>query len=466
MSGNTVKNQYLAAACVNIASISYGAFCGWPSAGFLTLLSKTDTPFKQGPMTNEEASWVGAMLCAGGFVGSLLFSWIAEQCGKKTGLLLSALPSLLCWLLIPFATNVNYLLASRFFGGVAGGATFSLVPVYVTEITEVRVRGTIGSFLVLSCNFGILIAFVLGNFLSYKAVPLILASLSVMFLISVIFLPETPQHLMKSNNYEGAEKSLRYFRNYGEKSKELNELLKEELEKLNESFMENKKVESTHDSGPLELRDFTNPIARKAFTIGIALMALNQFCGCFAMLNYTATIFKQAGSSLSPKTSAIIVGFIQLIGSYISTMLVERAGRKVLLATSAIGTGFGLCSLGLYSYLSENGYQMEGLNWIPIASFSVAVCVGSMGVLTLPFLVVSEIMPPKIRNIGSMICMEVLWIFAFLVLKYLPLMTLSLGMHGTMYVFACCCFAGAIFVILFVPETKGKSIETIMKMLE
>ncbi|XP_055858505.1 facilitated trehalose transporter Tret1 isoform X2 [Episyrphus balteatus] len=446
---------------LNIASISYGAFCGWPSAGFLTLQSKTESPFEQGPMTNEQASWVGAILCAGGFVGSLLFSWLAERCGKKVGLLLVAIPSLLSWLLIPFATSINYLLASRFLGGVGGGASFSLVPVYVTEITEDRVRGTIGSFLVLSCNFGILIVFVLGNFLSYKAVPLILATLPVIFLIGVIFLPETPQYLMKSNKHEAAEKSLRYFRNYRRKSKEQNELFKDELEKLKV-----KKGGTINDSSPLEWNDFNNPIARKAFVIGIALMALNQFCGCFAMLNYTATIFKQSGSSLSPTLSAIIVGFIQLIGSYISTMLVERAGRKLLLATSAIGTGFGLFSLGLYSYLSENGYQLENFNWIPIASFSFAVCVGSMGVLTLPFLVVSEVMPPKIRNIGCMICMEVLWVFAFLVLKYLPLMTLSLGMHGTMFVFACCCLAGAIFVIAFVPETKGKSIEAIMKMLE
>lgn len=467
MSANTVINQYYAAACVNIASVSYGAFCGWPSAGFLTLQSKTNTPFKEGPMTNEEASWVGAILCVGGFVGSLLFSWLAEQAGKKIALILLAIPSILSWFLIPFATNVNYLLASRFFGGMSGGASFSLVPVYVTEITEDRVRGTIGSFLVLSCNIGILIVFILGNFLPYKAVPLVLALLPIIFLIGVLFLPETPQHLIKYKKYQAAEKSLKFFRNNRQTSKEQNEIFEAEMEKLKLSFTEPEKVGSkSGDSGPLEWKDFNNRPARKAFVIGFALMGLNQFCGCFAMINYTATIFKQSGSSLSPTLSAIIVGVIQLIGSYISTMLVERAGRKLLIVTSAIGTGFSLSVLGLYSYLNENGAKVDNFNWIPIASFSMAVCVGSMGVLTLPFLVVSEVMPPKIRNIGCMICMEVLWIFAFFVLKYLPLMTLSLGMHGTMFVFACCCLAGAIFVIMFVPETKGKSIEAIMKMME
>lgn len=72
-----------------------------------------------------------------------------------------------------------------------------------------------------------------------------------------------------------------------------------------------------------------NPIARKALLIGLGLVALNQFCGIFAMLNYTATIFAEAGTDLTPNMAAIIVGIIQLIGSYFSTILVDRTGRKV-----------------------------------------------------------------------------------------------------------------------------------------
>lgn len=70
-------------------------------------------------------------------------------------------------------------------------------------------------------------------------------------------------------------------------------------------------------------------VARKSFLISIVLMALNQFCGCFAMLNYTASIFKESGSNLSPNMSAIVIGVIQLVGAYCSTFLVEKAGRKV-----------------------------------------------------------------------------------------------------------------------------------------
>lgn len=75
--------------------------------------------------------------------------------------------------------------------------------------------------------------------------------------------------------------------------------------------------------------DLTVAPGKKAMLIGLVLALLNQFCGCFAMLNYTAKIFEDAGSSMSPNTAAIVVGIIQIIGSYMPTLLVDRAGRKV-----------------------------------------------------------------------------------------------------------------------------------------
>lgn len=69
--------------------------------------------------------------------------------------------------------------------------------------------------------------------------------------------------------------------------------------------------------------------AKRALLIGLTIVIYNQFSGCFAMLNYTATIFEKAGSSMSPNNSAIIVGSIQILGNYCATMTVERLGRKV-----------------------------------------------------------------------------------------------------------------------------------------
>lgn len=77
--------------------------------------------------------------------------------------------------------------------------------------------------------------------------------------------------------------------------------------------------------------DLKTAPGRRAMTIGIVLIALNQCSGCFAMLNYTADIFKEAGSNMSPNTSAIVIGVIQLLGAFFATYLVDWTGRKVIL---------------------------------------------------------------------------------------------------------------------------------------
>lgn len=115
-----------------------------------------------------------------------------------------------------------------------------------------------------------------------------------------------------------------FYRNIDRDSKSEMAILQVELNKL--QLLQEK---SPSGDGKLCLADFTTITARKALLICLMLCSLNQLCGCFAMMNYTATIFQEAGSNLAPNSSAIIVGIIQLFGAYASTILVDRAGRKV-----------------------------------------------------------------------------------------------------------------------------------------
>lgn len=126
------------------------------------------------------------------------------------------------------------------------------------------------------------------------------------------------------------------------------------------------------------------------------LIALHELCGCFTMLNYTATIFRESGSSISPNFSAIIVGFIQLLGTYMATFLVDRLGRKILLVFSSIGTGLCLLCLGSYSYANALGFDVKPYSWISIASFSGMMFLAACGIIPLMFVVIAEVMPEKV----------------------------------------------------------------------
>lgn len=123
---------------------------------------------------------------------------------------------------------------------------------------------------------------------------------------------------------------------------------------------------------------------------------LHEFCGCFTMLNYAATIFRESGSVISPNFSAIIVGFIQLLGTYAATFLVDLLGRKLLLTFSSVGTGLSLLCLGAYTYAHNLGFDVKPYSWISIASFSGMMFLAACGIIPLMFVVISEVMPEKV----------------------------------------------------------------------
>lgn len=111
-------------------------------------------------------------------------------------------------------------------------------------------------------------------------------------------------------------------------------------------------------------------------------------------------------------------------------------------------------------------WNVETYNWIPIASFSFVLFTASLAILTLPFTVIGEIMPESIKEFGVTFCNTFISICAFLTMKFLPFLNESLGFHGSMFLFAGFCLFSALFIILYMPETKARSYEQIMKSLQ
>ena len=113
----------------------------------------------------------------------------------------------------------------------------------------------------------------------------------------------------------------------------------------------------------------------------------------------------------------------------------------------------------------EWNYSMDAFNWIPIVAFSIIIFLATLGISTLPYTVIGEVMPQNLKEFGVSFCMALLSSCSFFILKFLPLLIDSLGLHGSMFLFSCVCLSGALFIVLQVPETKGKSYDEIMNSL-
>ncbi|XP_043474785.1 facilitated trehalose transporter Tret1-like [Leptopilina heterotoma] len=447
------SRQYLAATTVSLSALAYGTSLGWVAPVLPRLLSQ-DTPVGSEPMTDETASWLISALCLGGLVMTPILGPLAEKFGRKFVGCLIALPLVLSWLLKIFAQDSSYLIAARFVAGCGGAGCIFIISLYISETTSDAIRGTAGSFLVLFLNIGILLSYIIGPILSFKFFGIVCLCLPVFYLGCFVFLPETPVYLIRNNRLNDAIKSLSWLKG-GNKA-----AIEQEL-----AYLQGQ-VKETSFSKSSKLSDlFKEKGTVKGLIIAFILLGGQQMCGMFVMLSYATKIFEMSGSSISPDISTIIIGIMQLIGSYISTFLIERAGRKLL---TIISCGL-MCTchvvLGIFCHFQARDYDLTSIGWIPVIALSTFVLAHCLGLGPVPFIVVSEIFKPDVASLASSISLSSLWILLFLIVKFFASLMALIGIANCFFLLAVFCACTLFLTVVMVPETKGRTIESIFNEL-
>lgn len=195
----------------------------------------------------------------------------------------------------------------------------------------------------------------------------------------------------------------------------------------------------------------------KALLVGLGLMTLNQFGGSLTFTNYAATIFEKSYSNIDANLSTVVMGGVQIVGTLVSLVLVDILGRRKLLVISAFGTSMGMFSGGLYQYLYEV-YDLSNVTWIPTVAISAVIFFASLGIFSATFVVFVELLPSKIRSIGSMMCLIFLSCLGFVMLKYFPIVMDLIDLQGVLFLSGFCCLAGTVFIIVCLRETNGESL--------
>lgn len=236
-----------------------GGSVSWTSP-YLSLLKSNDSPLSS-PITASQASWIGSLLAIGALVGSFLFGWMSEKFGRFPSLITAAVPQIVSWLnfylpsdtkiffktwwlIIIFSSSAKWLYLGRFLAGLSTGGCFALVPMYIAEISQDNVRGSLGSFFCLSINFGMLLVYIAGKFLSYTLTPKVMLLAPVSFLVFFFFCTETPVYLLRHGKVDKSSKALIFLRTCdanGETQDEVDAELQRMIRKVNnDSLVEQK----------------------------------------------------------------------------------------------------------------------------------------------------------------------------------------------------------------------------------
>lgn len=194
-------------------------------------------------------------------------------------------------------------------------------------------------------------------------------------------------------------------------------------------------------------------------------MSLKQ--GINAMVFYTVSIFKSAGSSLDGRYATIIIGFVQLIFTAASGLVVDRFGRRILMMGSAAVCSLSLASMGSFFYMQSlwgEEAATESLGWLPLLSLIVFFIAYSAGMANVPFIIMGEMLPARYRAMLGPMSSSFNLMCTFTVVRSFPVMQVSMTKHGVFWFFMCCTLASIVFVFFLLPETNGKTLEDIEKL--
>jgi sugar porter (SP) family MFS transporter len=403
----------------------------------------------------QQQGWAMSCALVGCLIGALLSGGLSDKAGRKRLLLLSASLFAVSSIGTGCAGDFSIFVFWRIIGGVAIGLASNLSPMYIAEVAPAQARGKLVSINQLTIVIGILLAQFVNWFIADKVSPSLVgqsgwrwmfgvtAVPSLLFFIGMWVVPESPRWLAKNGKPAKAREILAKIggENYATQAlAEINASVANEIQEVN-------------------FRDLLEPGMRKVLLLGIVLAVFQQWCGINVIFNYATKIFSDAGYNISDTLKNIAwTGSVNLAFTFVALGLVDRRGRRPLMLFGSVGLAVIYTVMGFCYYNQVKGGAM-------LLLVLAAIAIYSMSLAPVVWVVISEIFPNRIRGAAMSVCVGSLWIACFLLTFTFPILNKKLGAANTFWIYAGICVAGFVFIKMFLPETKGKTLEQIEKEL-
>ncbi|ATP56181.1 MFS transporter [Pedobacter ginsengisoli] len=392
-----------------------------------------------------DAWWEGFLtgsLALGCIVGCLIAGNIADRYGRKPGLMIAAIIFALSSIGIAFASSLTLFVVMRFMAGIGVGMASMLCPMYIAEISPAKVRGRNVAINQLTVVIGILITNLVNYFLAdtgpdawrwmfgLGVVP------SLIFLIGVLWLPESPRWLVKAGRPEKANEVLLKIGSESFASSTFSDIEKSLVGVKKQSY-----------------KAVFEKSVRPAVIVGIILAVFQQLCGINVVFNYTSTIFESVGANLDRQLfETVAIGAVNLLFTLLAMWQVDKLGRKPLMLIGSLGLSIVYIIL---AFLLQNQFPASLVS----AFVLLAISMYAISLAPVTWVLISEIFPNKIRGAASSVAIISLWGAYFILVFTFPVLAKKLGTFGPFYLYAAICFLGFLFIKKRVKETKGQTLE-------
>jgi sugar porter (SP) family MFS transporter len=405
------------------------------------------TPVTEGVVT--------ASLIVGAALGSFAGGQLSDRYGRRTAMLLLAIVFFLGALATAFSPDVGIMIVARFVLGIGVGGSSAVVPVFIAEIAPLKRRARLVTRSELMIVSGQMLAYVSSAILAHLVddpgvwrIMLGIAAIPAILLwVGMIFAPESPRWLALGGREDEARSVMMKIRSDpASRDKELKAM-----------------TEGAADEEPASWNDLREPWIRNLLLIGIGLGFVAQFSGINAFMYFTPIILQSTGLTTSAALTATIGnGLVSVLATFVGLWLIGRVPRRRMLMAGLSGVIAAQLGLGLCLQLMPEGPQRSYTALAIILAF--LFCFQSM-VSTTYWLMMSELFPQRLRGMIVGIAVSAQWLFNAAVAFLFPVIMASVG-NSTFYIFCVINMLSLLFVVRFVPETRGKSLEKLEEELE
>ncbi len=398
--------------------------------------------------------WATGCALVGCALGAAFAGIFSDRFGRKKVLVFAAVMFLVSAIGTALPKTLTAFIIYRIIGGIGVGAASLSSPMYIAEVSPARIRGRMVSVNQFAIVSGILLVYFVSYFIARAGNEVWNASAgwrwmfgsesipAILLLVLLFFVPESPRWLTKQNRPDEALDIL----NRVEPDK-----ARAELDEIKDAI--------ARESG--SVRQFLHPGMTMVLIIGIALAVLQQVTGINVFLYFGTEIFKKLGSETNAALlQTVVVGAVNLTFTVVAIWTVDKLGRKPLMIIGSAGMGLTLLGMGMAAFFQKTDVYVLAFILGYIACFALSV-----GPVT--WVILSEIFPTRIRGRAMAIATVCLWAANYLVSQTFPMMKendwLVDKFHHAFpfWLYAGFCVVLLVFTAVFVPETKGKSLEQI-----
>jgi len=413
-------------------------------------------------LTPTQTGWAAGCVLVGCVIGASMAGMLCDRLGRKGTLLVAAALFLVSSIGTAIPVNLSFFVVFRIIGGIGVGIASMASPMYIAEITPARMRGRMVSLNQFAIVSGMLVVYFVNYLIAkygggeawnittgWRMMFLSGAVPSGLMFLFTLLVPETPRFLLAK----------------GQKEKALAVLVKVDGPEYAKREFEEISGALSHEEG--SFRELMKPGLMLALFIGISLSILQQVTGINVILYYAPEIFKAISNTSSDTAllQTIVVGVVNMLFTVVAIWKVDGFGRRPLMI-------IGYAGMGLFTFIQAYCFytQQQGMGVLISMLGYIAFFALSAGPIT--WVLLAEIYPNKVRGRAMAIATAAQWIANYVVSQTFPMMQgnayLAEHFHKAFpyWIYGSFCIVAVLFILKFVPETKGKSLEEIERLWE